>query len=169
MISAVRIGREPVQKPGRSKQDYGTPIALIDAVEARWDALRWDLAATDANAKASEYYSPKDDALSPHTHWTFDIGREGIAWLNPPFGDIAPWARKCAAESAMGLRIIMLVPASIGSEWFAEHCEGRVAVIGLRPRLTFGGCKDPYPKDCCLLLWGPLREGLPLLSTWRWK
>lgn len=168
MSATVRIGLEPIQKPGKSKQDYGTPMALIDAVERRWDALRWDLAATEENAKAGEFYSPSRDALSPHCHWYFDIG-DGIAWLNPPFADIEPWVAKCAAESAFGLSIIVLTPASIGSEWFAAHCEGRAAVIGLRPRLTFEGCKDPYPKDCMLTVWGPLRAGLPILSTWRWK
>lgn len=42
---------EPIQKPGRSKQDYGTPWEFIRAVERRWGKLHVDLAAHSENAK----------------------------------------------------------------------------------------------------------------------
>ena len=35
----------PAQVPGKSKQDYGTPIELIRAVEAKFGRLAFDLAA----------------------------------------------------------------------------------------------------------------------------
>lgn len=35
MTQTERIGHEPIQKPGKSKQDYGTPMAFIRAVEAK--------------------------------------------------------------------------------------------------------------------------------------
>ena len=35
VAEATRIGLEPVQKPGRSKQDYATPIAFVSGVTAR--------------------------------------------------------------------------------------------------------------------------------------
>lgn len=155
----------PVQKPGRSKQDYGTPIELIHAVESRWDALRVDLAATEENAKCSEYITPEDDSFRcAWEHWIED----GLAWLNPPFADIAPWAERCE-KYGEDFNIIMLVPASIGAEWFAKHVEGNAKIVGLRPRLTFEGCKDPYPKDCMLCCYGPMFEDMPEFSTWRWK
>lgn len=154
----------PVQKPGRSKQDYGTPIELIRAVEARWDALRVDLAATEENAKCGEYLSPDDDSL--RCDWAPWIG-DGLAWLNPPFADISPWVERCAKYSDHN--IILLVPASIGAEWFARHAEKKAKIVGLRPRLTFEGCKDPYPKDTMLCLYGPMFRDLPDFSTWRWK
>ncbi len=39
---------EPKQKPGRSKQDYGTPPEFLDAVKARFriEAFDCDLAAS---------------------------------------------------------------------------------------------------------------------------
>jgi hypothetical protein len=42
----------PAQKPGKSKQDYSTPIAFLDAVKKRFGltAFDFDLAATKANA-----------------------------------------------------------------------------------------------------------------------
>jgi phage N-6-adenine-methyltransferase len=157
---------EPIQKPGKSKQDYGTPWSLIRAIEARWGSLTIDLAARADNAKAPLFITPEEDSLKQD--WSTRIG-DGLAWLNPPFGDIAPWAAKCS--QAFGTSIIMLTPASIGSEWFAEHCEGKAKIIGLRPRLRFEGCKDPYPKDCMLTLWNE-RNGIfgdePDFQTWRW-
>lgn len=163
MTSAERIGREPIQKPGRSKQDYGTPWELIRAIEARFGKLTIDLAATAENAKCERYLDPERDSLI-YT-WRRAI-EDGIGWLNPPFSDIAPWAHKAAT---CGSNLIMLVPASIGSEWFHAFVEGTAPIIGLRPRITFEGCADPYPKDCMLCVFGPVGRGLPLLSTWRWK
>lgn len=165
MTSTARIGREPVQKPGRSKQDYGTPWELIRAIEARFGKLTIDLAATAENKRCDRFISPEVDSLAPHVRWASYIG-DGIGWLNPPFEDIAPWAEKCLSSCA---NVILLTPASIGSEWFAENVESHAAVVGLRPRLIFEGCKDPYPKDCMLTLWGSVAPHLPSLSTWRWR
>lgn len=153
----------PKQKPGRSKQDYGTPWELIRAVEKRWGRIGLDLAAVEANAKAPRYITPEDDSLT--VAWHKAAGRS-LCWLNPPFSDIGTWVEKCAEESERGCRIVMLVPASIGSEWFARHVFGKAGVYGIRPRVTFEGCSDPYPKDCMLLTWGMGDEGT--LKIWRW-
>lgn len=157
----------PVQKPGRSKQDYGTPWELIRAVEARWGQLRTDLAANDdgSNAKAPQWTSSAFD---------YDWSGFGLCWLNPPFGRIGKWAKKCLEESRRGARIIMLTPASVSSEWFAKYADGNARVVALRPRLTFEGCKHPYPKDCMLTLWGPGFDQddlgiVPMFQTWRWR
>lgn len=170
----------PAQKPGKSKQDYGTPWELIRAVEARWGKLTLDLAAHDdgSNAKADLWFGPSDDYLSQE--WTPGTATdEWLCWCNPPFDDIAKWAHKWKADAALGARIIALVPASIGAEWFARYVEDSANVVGLRPRLAFEGgghqksCTDSeclgcqtYPKDCMLLLYN---VAAPAFSTWRWK
>jgi phage N-6-adenine-methyltransferase len=153
----------PAQKPGRSKQDYGTPLAFIKAVEARFGPIVCDLAASAGNAKAVEYYDEDADSLEQPWSITFPTG---LLWLNPPFADISPWAEKCALESSKrhGL-IAMLTPASIGAVWFAEHVRGKAMVLGLSPRLTFDGASDPYPKDLSLLVFSC---GLHGFDTWRW-
>jgi phage N-6-adenine-methyltransferase len=126
MTAAHRIGNEPVQKPGRSKQDYGTPWPLIRAIEKRWGRLTIDLAATRHNSKAPKCITPEEDSLKQD--WSERIG-DGLGWLNPPFEDIDPWAKKCllwyVSTNSSSARVIMLSPASIGSEWFADNCEGR--------------------------------------------
>lgn len=169
----------PAQKPGRSKQDYGTPWELIRAVEKRFDKLAVDLAANEdgSNAKAPRWlwnaFGVDWHALAPG-EWL---------WLNPPFADIRPWAEKCKFEATKGARIIMLTPASIGAEWFADHVEGgHSLIVGLRPRIAFEGgghqksCNDPqclgcqtYPKDCMLTVWGLNVAPVTPFCTWRWK
>lgn len=151
----------PVQKPHRSKQDYGTPWEFIDAVEKIWGPVVFDLAASYENTKALKFFGEGQNSLDQA--WST---LEGNLWLNPPYTDIGAWAKKAAFEHVIGRnKIFMLVPASVGSNWFAEHVHGKAAVIAVSPRLTFEGCKDPYPKDCILAIYGET----PCFDVWRWK
>jgi phage N-6-adenine-methyltransferase len=154
----------PSVNRGRSKQDYGTPWGFIRSVEAKWGPLIADLAASGQNKKAAAYYSIENDALS--RSWSQDFP-EGNLWLNPPFANISPWAEKCKEEGVRrdGL-IFLLVPASIGTDWFAQHVHRHARVLGLSPRLIFEGTKDPYPKDLMLCLFGKATDGF---DVWRWS
>lgn len=160
---AAKVLRMPAQKPGRSKQDYATPMELIRAVEKRFGVLVHDLAAHAQNTRCKTFYSKEQDSLKQSWHRDFP---KGNLWLNPEFGNIPPFVAKCFEESREreGL-IITLTPASIGSEWFAEHVENKALVIGLRPRLSFDGI-NPYPKDTMIMLYG--RDVTPGFETWRW-
>jgi DNA (cytosine-5)-methyltransferase 1 len=155
----------PRQKPGKSKQTYGTPPEFIRAIERDFHVTRWacDLAADASNKICEMWYGPGSPVGvdSFQADWTL----EGDLWLNPPFADIEPWARKCATTRRVG-RIFQLSPASIGTNWYAEIAHGRAHVVALAPRLTFVGETDAYPKDLMLLVWGPVKGGS---SCWRWK
>lgn len=176
----------PKQKPGKSKQDYGTPDDLLEAVKKRWGNLQIDLAATERNCVVRDilggvghFISPESDSLS--VDWVQLIRGRSTAWLNPPFARIEPWAAKCA-ESAHALakkrsRILFLTPASVGAFWFLDYIYGRgyTTVIPLLPRLTFKGCSTPYPKDCMITVFGD-PGGSPfetlngfLFAPWEWK
>jgi hypothetical protein len=159
----------PKQKPGKSKQDVGTPVEFIAACARRFGLIDWDLAAHAENTKCgASYYGPGSehcgDSLS--VNWA-ERHPTGVLWLNPEFRDIEPWAKKCAVESTRrhGM-ILMLTPASVGTEWFADYVAGKAMVLGLRPRLTFVGASDPYPKDLSLAVYS---SGLHGVDTWRWK
>lgn len=146
---------------GRSRQDYGTPWAFIEACTARFGPLAWDLAASSTNAKAPRFYDEAADSLKQD--WR---KLPGTLWLNPPFANIAPWAEKCAVDGSdrCGL-LLFLTPASIGTDWFSRHVERNAVVLGLSPRLTFEGTSDPYPKDLMLSVFG---YGLTGFGVWRW-
>jgi len=167
----------PLQKPGRSKQDYQTPRDFLDAVKNKFGvkAWAWDLAADGSNRVTFErnnYFGPDHprfrDALVQD--WT---KLRGDLWLNPPYADIEPWAEKCAeldcdsfSVDSIGLprRIFFLVPASVGSNWWADHVHGKARIVFPRPRLSFDGIA-PYPKDLGLIVFGEK----PGYETWRWR
>ena len=155
----------PVQKPGRSKQDYGTPPDFIAAVERRFGKLDWDLAATAKNAKAPKFITPKQDSLL--TPWP----TAGNLWLNPPFANIEPWAARCAGWSLVGAesgaRLLLLTPLS-SANWVRDHVFPNASIIALNGRLTFEGETTPYPKDCMLSLFGWPNVQVPF-EVWDWR
>lgn len=145
---------------GRSRQDYSTPIEFIHAVEKRFGKIDCDLAASVENTKAPRFITEQQDSLS--MRWPVC---NTLLWLNPPFSNIVPWAKKCYEESLLGAHILMLVPASVGSNWFAEFVHEKARVYFLRPRLVFEWEKDPYPRDLLLANCGPV----PGYECWHWK
>ena len=151
----------PAQKPGRSKQDYATEKAFIDAVEHRFGLLAWDLAADAENAVTpGRFFDVERDALKQDWHPI-----AGWLWLNPPYSDIGPWAAKCAEEMKHGATILLLTPASVGAGWFHDHIVRNAHVIELRDRICFDG-KNPFPKDLILSVFAHRLTGR---SSWRWK
>lgn len=153
----------PIQKPGRSKQDYETPDNFIEAFNWRFDAIDWDLAASKENTRGEFFFDEASNSLTQK--WEECAGN---LWLNPPFTKIGVWAKKCAdtAIREPTSRIFLLVPASVGSDWYRDFVEPYAYVLGLNPRLTFKGCNDPYPKDCILACY---LNGLTGFKTWSWK
>ena len=150
---------------GASKQDYTSPQELIDAIEQRFGIITFDLAASAENTKAAAYYDEAADSLVQP--WA---EHGGLLYLNPPYGNIKPWAEKCEWEARDGARIALLVPAAVGSVWFSTFVHGRALVLALQPRVSFDG-KNPYPKDVMLALYGPRHEvpWVPGFDVWRWK
>ncbi len=174
--------RMPRQKPGQSRQDYGTPWELIRAVDRRFGPIEIDLAARADNTKAPLFITPEQNTLKQD--WS---AYTGLCWLNPEFATIEPYARKCSESTS---KIIMLTPASF-SGWYADHCFENAYTIGLIGRISFDGCHSlypkthpragerkcgpecvgcsPYPKDTMLTVWNV--EGYPKrgFGIWRWK
>lgn len=168
---------------GQSKQDYATPREFIDAVVSQFGALDFDLAATYENTVAPHFFGPPETkrGVRGGTHcrgidaftqdWT---ELSGNLWLNPPFDRIAPWAAKCAVSAEWmyeGCRpgecprkIFFLVPAAVGSNWWASWVHERARVLFLNGRICFDGIA-PYPKDCALIVYGMP----PGYEIWRWK
>lgn len=155
----------PRQKPSTSRQDYQTPVAFLGAVEARFGPIVFDLACTKANSVAQRgfFHDLGFDGIAED--WTHLAMHGEVLWLNPPFGQVAKWAEKCAAYAGRGL-VTLLVPAAVGTEYFAAHIYGRARVFPIRPRLTFVGETDPFIKDLMLCVYGQDSAGF---QPWRWK
>jgi hypothetical protein len=171
---------------GKSKQDYSTPDEFIRAVNARFGDLTIDLAATRDNAKvhcgpAPVYIGPGSCLGGDSLAVKWSTLAPGRWWLNPPFANIEPWVRKCAAKRPFptgittrniqdpSFGIYLLIPASVGANWWATHVHNKARVHFLSPRLCFDG-KNPYPKDCALCIY-PFEHSFVGVGyeCWRWK
>ena len=159
----------PATKRHRSRQDHPTPWSFMSAIENRFGNVVLDLAATKTNSKAGRFISPRENSLKQD--WKVMLNGE-LGYLNPPFDPIRPWADKCVEEAIKGARFVMLTQASVDSNWFWEmfpYCTS----YALRPRLTFIGSKDAFPKPLILSAFNCVRLGAEpgpcgRLHRWNW-
>ena len=153
-----------------SKQNYGTPWDFIEAVERAWGVPYWsyDLAADEHNCKGRNWFDEQQDSLSQNWRQL-----DGYLWLNPPYNDIAPWVEKCYRSTRTpGRSIFVLIPASVGSNWYLQWVHNKCDVYFLNPRLRFVGASAPYPRDLMLCAYGGQTQqeldNLHPPSVWRW-
>lgn len=156
----------PRQKPYRSEQTVVTPPEFIESVLHLLGLKEFyiDLAATKTNAKAKIIITPNMDSLRQEWCDWIPFGKTG--WLNPPYSDIRPWVQK-AYESQRS--IAMLVPASVGSNWWRDWVHEKALVLFLNGRIQFVGHPAGYPKDLALLLYARPLAPVPGYDIWRWK
>jgi phage N-6-adenine-methyltransferase len=157
----------PKPNRGKSEQVVETPPVFVNAVMDTFGFFDYDLAAHAGNAQANIYYEP-DAHPSRLDSLAAEWPREGLCWLNPPYADIAPWAQKCATTVTSGsaLRILMLVPASVGANWYRDHVAPFADVYSVG-RMKFVGHVDQYPKDLILCQYWKLGGGK--FRHWSWK
>ena len=149
-----------------SEQSVKTPANFMRAVKIMFGNIVVDLAANSQNAQVHPYISPEVDSLNYCWH-EIALVNDGWFWLNPPFKNTGDWMKKCAHESYMGARVLSLVLASVGSNWYRDFVHGKAYEIYLNGRLTFEGHTSPYPKDLMLLVWTPLP--MPGKTIWDWR
>jgi phage N-6-adenine-methyltransferase len=152
-------------------QDRATPQSLVDLIARRFGVnIVIDLAASEENKKCHFFIGEQENSLN--SEWFVKKAIAGTAqknicaWLNPPFKSVGPWMEKCKHESEMGCKIISLTLSSLGANWYRDHVEGNALSLVLRDRVIFEGCKDPFPKELMVTLWGFSMTGL---GFWSWK
>jgi hypothetical protein len=134
------------------RDDYCTPLEIIQRTEqiapiifdpcASWNH---DLHFATGNAcicktcQASRAPNNKCDGLLFVWHW-----HGGLVFVNPPYGGrkriIDAWIEKIAVEASRGCEIVLLAPASTGSQWFARIWNTAQAACFVKGRQTF---RDP--------------------------
>ena len=154
----------PKQNPGQSKQDYATPTEFLRATQRLLgiETFSIDLAASQENTVATLFYDEATDSLAQD--WR---GITGWAWLNPPYAHIESWVRK-AWESKSSIAV--LIPASVGANWWRDWVHKKAEVHFLNGRLAFMRDRPKwlYPKDCALLLYQDF-IGLDDYNIWNWR
>lgn len=98
-------------------------------------------------------YALADDGLS--RSWG-DSG--SVVWVNPPYGKaLSLWIDKMVAEAILGVKVIALVPARTGTNWWHKALEGGGKPEFLRGRLRFvgqdGKAGNAAPFDSALIWW----------------
>lgn len=155
---------------GPSKQNYGTPQVLLDAIRAKFNIPVWDfdLACEEDNCIAPMGYKLDQGQDSLLQDWSELDGLN--AFLNPPFGKGREFAAKAAATFAGGRRpnVYALYLASVGSTWFAKHVRPYASTHILTGRVTFVGCDKPFDRDLILAAYDGVVREHPI-DVWNWR
>ena len=157
----------------RSRQTYQTPPEFLAAVERRFGEIGFDVAAEPETAAATFCWTKEDDAFKQDWACEYYVRKRAglpmLLWLNPPFNNIAPWAERCLETAGRGAEIVLLVPASVGANWYRDNVHGKADIYFLNGRLKFVGAVDPYPKDLMLVHYHRQALSNPKTYVWRWK
>ena len=155
-------------KDDKKKQAAGTPWEFIAALGERFGTpVDFDLAALKVNAKADSFFSPEDDSLKQDWRDLRTSGgkRVKLAYLNPPYADIDPWAAKLVECRWLKRWTVALWPASFSCRWWNDRLVGKVQIDAI-PRMKFIGQKDLYPKDLAIAIAG---FGVVGSGFWDWR
>ena len=113
---------------GPRAQNWATPQVLFRELELRFGRGKFtlDACAEAWNAKCSNYFD--EDANGLAQTWT------GNVFVNPPYNNIAPWARKAVKSVKLDKTadvVVLLVPVRTEQRWFHEWAlpYGRVSFI----------------------------------------
>lgn len=156
----------PTVKRFKSQQVVATPWEFIRAVEAKFGPIVCDLAATAENAKAGRFITPELDTFKQD--WLKWL-QGSLGWLNPEFDPMKKWVEKCALEQQRGAEFLVLMPASVSTNWFWDFVEPFATIYCLTPRITFEGSTDPYIKDLMLAHYSTRVPRSGNLQRWKWK
>jgi site-specific DNA-methyltransferase (adenine-specific) len=140
------------------RQDWGTPQALFDALDAEF-GFDLDAAASPENAKCERYLS--EDALSVDWH---ALGNR--IWLNPPYGrEIGKWIEKAYLESVAGACVVCLTFARTDTQWWHRWALRAAEVRLIEGRITFAGASQGAPAPSCVLIFDERRRSPRFVST----
>jgi phage N-6-adenine-methyltransferase len=166
------------------RQRWQTPSDVICVVREIIGEIDWDVAANAANAvlKGGRYFGPggaAEDGLV--ADWGDYIAPRQIAWCNPPFNSVEPWAEKCAMEAyRWNIRSVMLCNVSPETEWWRKWVMCAQEVHYLFPRINFipppdapANARSGNSKSQTFVVWRPnwqsYRTVSPLTTSVRWK
>lgn len=138
---------------GKATDEWETPHDVFDALDAEF-CLELDVAASDTNAKCSEYYTREHDALTKDWH-AYGL-HPPACWMNPPYSKCRAFIAKAADEARKGCLVVALVPSRTDTRWWHEHVwdskhhrpRAHVEIRFIPGRLKFGNSNNsaPFPS-----------------------
>jgi len=162
-------GNTDPNRPSVQTEETPWPILRM-AEEFTGRSFVIDLAASQHNAKADRFLHEGANSLLLSWAMLVDPGpcADVAAWLNPPYENVAPWAKKCVEESRAGLDIVTLWPAAICTKWALKCVLPWAKIHPVFPRIPFVGASAGIDRDLVLCHYGPMicpGMGAPFL--WR--
>lgn len=165
---------------------WQTPRGLYDSLnravgydpEFGTGGFQVDAAADETNHLHPNYYGPGSmlGHEPPLAHDALTVAKWlSPAFCNPPYLKGKAWVQwldKFVEQKALGVRIVALLPAKVGTEWwhdyvFAQRCD----VMFLTGRVPFelpGRTKPTQPNhDSALVFYGPETTGTITWLDWR--
>ncbi len=125
---------------------HPTPQWLFDLLDAEFH-FGCDVSATAEDTKVPWcYFTPEQDGLKQE--W------RGTLFMNPPYGD-PRWVEKAYKSALAGATVVGLIPARVGTRYWAKYCEKAYEIRLLTGRLKFGDAKNSAPFDSAIVIWKP--------------
>ena len=96
-----------------ARQDLCTPSYIFNEISRRYGPFDIDTAASEDNALCDQYYKEEMNGLTQECF--------GRCWCNPPYKKMLPWVHKAIRSVAVEAtcdRVVMLLPARVGTEWY---------------------------------------------------
>lgn len=130
------------------RQTWETPQDFFSKLDALF-GFTLDACASAENAKAANYYTEQQDALTKD--W------QGVVWCNPPYGrEQIRFVQKAYEESVKhGSTVVCLIPARPDTKVWQELVFDKASqVCFIKGRLKFGGSKYAAPFPSALVVFG---------------
>lgn len=145
--------KDGAKRPGpllsSARGDWETPPELFADLVDWYGTFDLDAAASAENALCARFYADR----SLERDWTVDYDgyRFSRVYVNPPYGrGVGAWVAKAAEAAALGVEVVMLLPARTDTVWFHAYIWKKqgVEVTFLRGRIKFrlrGEVLNPAP------------------------
>ena len=128
--------------------DWATPQATFDELNAKWGPFTLDPCASASNHKCARYFTDEQDGLAQ------DWGAETV-FMNPPYGKaIGQWMKKAYESSQQGATVVCLVPVRSDTAWWHDWAK-KGEVEFLQGRLRFGGATNSAPFASAVVVFKP--------------
>jgi hypothetical protein len=82
--------------------------------------------------------------------------------MNPPYDRVGDWIKKAAESAERGAKVVALLPARTGTNWFHDYCLGRE--IRFLRRLKFGDGEDDARFASMVVIFSPNSHSPPSSS-----
>jgi DNA (cytosine-5)-methyltransferase 1 len=148
------------------RNDWRTPPELFDLL---MDEYRFDIdgAASDEWHLCPRYYSEEWDAFGQRP------AGESI-FLNPPYGNLAPWVGLASEWGTQGNEVLALVPAATDARWWHDAVRTASSTTLLTGRVSFIDATTGKPgkantSGSSLFLFDRRARQQGPITLWDWK